>query len=178
MKNSVKRIDEYFNSLSEAFNNPLNIRWIDKHSVLRGLFTVNDNVYQIVCQEKGSKIWKYDFYFYSKDEKFSPYLTGLEKDKFRILPTVKLGMQYLYDNKDVDSIIFGASDNSKGRKKIYESFCLYFCEKNNLEYYTKVYSDLNESIDRQIFILNKKSIDKDVLSNTILKILEEEKFGI
>jgi hypothetical protein len=46
-----------------------------------------------------------------------------------------------------------------------------------LEYYTKVHSDLNENIDRQIFVLYKKDLDKDILTNTILEILEEEKFG-
>ncbi len=73
--------------------------------------------------------------------------------------------------------IFGASDKSRGRKSLYEQFCKDFSSDNNLEYYTKVHSDLNENIDRQIFILYKKDLDKDILTSTILEILEEEKFG-
>jgi hypothetical protein len=173
----IKTIDEYFDNLSEAFDNPLPIKWIDKNDTLRGLFEVNDNIYQIVCVNKGNNIWKYDFYFFEKNKKFTPELTGLEKDKFRVLPTFKDGIKYLYNNRDVSAIIFGASDKSKGRKKLYEQFCKDFSSENNLEYYTKVHSDLNENIDRQIFVLYKKDLDKDILTNTILEILEEEKFG-
>lgn len=173
----IKKIDEYFDNLSEAFENPLPIKWIDKVDVLRGLFVVNNNIYQIVCQNKGNNIWKYDFYFFEKNKNFTPELTGLEKDKFSVLPTVKTGIKYLYDNKNINAIIFGASDKSRGRKGLYEQFCKDFSSDNNLEYYTKVHSDLNENIDRQIFVLYKKDLDKDILTNTILEILEEEKFG-
>ena len=172
----IKKIDEYFDNLSETFDNPLDIKWIDKDPILRGLFTVNDNIYQIVCENKDNNIWKYDFYFYEKNKNFSPELTGFEKDKFRVLPTVKVGIKYLYENKDINAIVFGASDNSKGRKKLYEQFCKDFSSDNNLKYYTKIYSDLSENVDRQIFVLYKDYIDKEILSETILRILEEEKF--
>jgi len=173
----IKKIEEYFDNLLEAFDNPLPIKWIDKDNILRGLFTVNDNIYQIVCANKGNNIWKYDFYFFDKNKDFKPELTGLEKDKFRVLPTVKVGMKYLYDSKDINAIVFGASDKSKGRKKIYEQFSKDFSTENNLEYYTKIYSDLTDNTDRQIFVLYKKEMDNDILAKTILEILEEEKFG-
>jgi hypothetical protein len=172
----IKRIDDFLNLVSEAFDNPLDIKWINKGNILRGLFSVNDHIYQIVCEDKGNNIWKYDFYFYEENKKFSPELTGFEKDKFRVLPTIKSGIQYLYDNRNINAIIFGSSDNSKGRKKIYESFCKLFCDQNNLDFYTKVHSNLDENIDRQIFIMFKKDMDKDILSDVVIKILEEEKF--
>jgi hypothetical protein len=37
--------------------------------------------------------------------------------------------------------------------------------------------DLENNIDRQIFILYKELINKELLTKTIFKILEEEKFG-
>lgn len=174
--NYIKKLDDLFHNISEAFNNPLEVKWIDKLNILRGLFNVNDNIYQIVCENKGYNIWKYDFYFFENNKNFSPELTGFESDKFRVLPTIENGIEYLYNNKKVDCIVFGASDNSKGRKKIYTAFCEKFCQKNNLEFYTKVYS--TNDVDRQIFILYKNSLDKDILTRTVLNILEEEKFGI
>lgn len=177
-KNFIKNLDDFFNSISEAFDNPLKIKWVDKDDILRGFFTVDDNIYQIVCENKGNNIWKYDFYFFESDKnQFSTELTKNNKDKFRVLPTVKVGMQYLYDKKKADAIVFGASDKSRGRKKIYESFCEVFSTDNNLKYYTKVHSDLENNIDRQIFILYKELINKELLTKTIFKILEEEKFG-
>lgn len=174
-RNFIKKMDHYFDKISEAFDNPLDIKWVDKNLVLRGLFTINDNIYQIVCENKNNNIWKYDFYFFEKDKKFSPELTGFEKDKYSVLPTIESGIEYLYSSKKVDCIVFGASDRSKGRKKIYTAFCEKFCLNNNLKFYTKIYNSNN--IDRQIFVLYKNYIDREILSETILKILEEEKFG-
>lgn len=45
MKN-LKKLDSYFDELLEAFNNPLDIKWIDKGDILRGLFSINGNIYQ------------------------------------------------------------------------------------------------------------------------------------
>ena len=174
----IKKLDDFFDSISEAFDNPLPIKWIDKDMILRGLFTINNNIYQIVCENKGNNIWKYDFYHYDENNIFSPEITNINNDKFRVLPTVKVGLQYLYDNNDVDVIIFGASDKSKGRKKLYESFCEDFSKRNDLNYYTKVYSNLDQNVDRQIFVLFKSEVDRDILSDKIIQIIEEEKFGI
>jgi hypothetical protein len=165
----IKKLDEYFKTISEAFENPLPIKWVDKNSVLIGLFTVNSNIFQINCINKDNNIWKYDFYIMDKDKNFSPELTKNEKDKYRVLPTVKSGMQYLLDNKEVDAVVFGATDNSRGRKKLYESFCKEFSKLNNLEFYTKIQDN------KQIFTLFKKNIDKKILTDTIIQIVDEEK---
>ena len=78
-------------------------------------------------------------------------------------------MKYLIDNKKVDAIVFGATDNSKGRKKLYESFCNEFSKENNLEFYTNIQDN------KQIFTMYKKNIDNSLLIDTIKKIVEEEK---
>lgn len=171
----VKKMDDFFKIISEAFENPLPIKWIDKYDLLLGIFIVNNNIYQIKCEDKKNHIWKYDFYILEENKKFSPELTGLESDKFRVLPTVKSGMEYLILNKEVNAIVFGATDKSRGRKKLYESFCVEFSEKNNFEFYTKIYSDEGNS-DKQIFIMYRKNIDMDNLSKIIFKIIEEEKY--
>ena len=165
----IKKLDDYFNMLSEAFENPLPIRWVDKNEILIGLFTVNDNIFQINCINKDNNIWKYDFYIMDDNKNFSPELTKNDKDKYRVLPTVKLGMQHLIDNKKVDAVVFGATDNSRGRKKLYESFCIEFSKDNNFEFYTKIQDN------RQIFIIYKNNIDKQILTDTIINIVEEEK---
>ena len=165
----IKKLDEYFKIISEAFDSPLPIRWVDKDSILIGLFTVNDNIFQINCINKTNNIWKYDFYIMDKEKNFSPELTKNEKDKYRVLPTIKSGMKYLIDNKKVNAIVFGAVDKSKSRKKLYESFCMDFARNNNFEYYTKLQDD------KQMFVLYKSNIDKNILMNTIIKTIEEEK---
>jgi len=165
----IKKLDEYFKIISEAFDNPLPIRWVDKDSILIGLFTVNDNIFQINCINKTNNIWKYDFYIMDKDKNFSPELTKNEKDKYRVLPTIKSGMKYLIDNKKVNAIVFGTVDKSKSRKKLYESFCNDFSKENNFDFYTNIQDD------KQIFVMYKKNIDKNILTDIIIKIVDEEK---
>lgn len=165
----ITKLDEYLKTISEAFQNPLHIQWVDKINSLIGLFHVNENVYQINAINKGNDIWKYDFYFFEDNKSFNPSLTGLEKDKYRVLPTVKSGMEYLVNQKKVDAIIFGATDKSSGRKKLYESFCVNFSKNNNFEYYSKMQDD------KQIFVLYKSYINMNVLTDTIISIIDEEK---
>ena len=172
----IEKLDNFFDNISEMIKNPLDIKWFDNGDKLRGLFNINGHVYQIMCSNTGNNIWKYDFYLYDTDE-FSPELTDFKKDIFRVLPTVEVGMSYLYNNKKVDAIVFGSSDKSKGRKKIYEAFCHKFSKDNNIKYYTKIYYDDVNDITRQIFILYDGNINMDILTKNVFIILKDEKFG-
>ena len=162
----TKSMDDFFDSIEEAFNNPLEIRWIDKTNIIIGLFHVNNRVFQINCENKNNNFWKYDFYLMDKDKNLSPELTGLDKDKYRVMPTVKKGFYYLYDNKNPDAIIFGAGDKSRGRKKLYESFAQEFALEKNYIFYTKMFNN------KQVFILYKEHADKKLLYNTLIEIIE------
>jgi len=165
--NFIKKMDEYFEMLLEAFQNPVKINWVDKPNHLIGLFQVGTNIYQIDCLEKGNNIWKYDFYFY-KDKEMSPNMTNLESDKYKVLPTVKEGLYYLHTLKTPDAVVFGALDSSRGRKKLYESFSKDFAKEKNYEFYTKVEND------KQIFVIYKDYIDKEYLFETIKKVVDEK----
>lgn len=178
-KQFIKNLDDYFKMMSESFDDPLPIKWVDNVNTLIGLFTVNNNVYQISCIEKANNIWKYDFYIVEKDKNIitlSPELTNKEKDKFRVLPTIKDGLDYLILKKSPKSIIIGATDRSRGRKKLYESTLRNIANNKEYEFYTKIYQITDDILDiKQIFVLYKSDIDKDVLSETILKSIEDEK---
>jgi hypothetical protein len=165
----VKKLDDYFKMVSEALKNPLDIRWIDKGSNLVGLFAAYNHVYQINCVDKGYNIWKYDFYLYDQGKnEFSPELTGYEKDKYRVLPTVELGVNYLYKLKSPDAIVFGAVDQSRGRKGLYDSFCKKFSKEVGYEYSTNV------SEGKQIFVLFKREIDREVLISKVMEIVQDK----
>lgn len=175
----IKGMDDFFVMLKEAFNSPLPIKWIDNTNELIGLFTINDNVYQINCVEKSDGIWKYDFYIVEKSDDnivLSPELTGKEKDKFRVLPTILNGLDALIEKKSPMSIIVGATDKSRGRKKLYESHLKDLSIKKGYEFYTRVYQSSDDISDtKQIFVLYKEDINKDILSKVIFKSIEEEK---
>jgi hypothetical protein len=73
----------------------------------------------------------------------------------------------LIENKNPKSIIFGALDESEGRKKLYWSF------SNELEKKYNYKLSTNAKNGNQAFILYKEDIDKDILMNTFEKIVED-----
>lgn len=179
MSKFIKKLDDFFEIVKEAFKDPLEIKWIDKAGHLIGLFEINDNVYQINCVEKSNKIWKFDFYSVERKEDsivLSPDINNRERDKFRVLPTVLVGLEYLVLQKEPESIILGAADSSKGRKKLYASFLEDFSLKMDYKFYTKVYQTSEDvTSTKQLFVLYKEGIDSDKLYSTIISSIEDEK---
>lgn len=167
----IKKLDEFFDLLNETFEKSLEIKWINQGNDLIGLFSTNENAYQINCIDKGDNIWRYDFYHVTKSTNFtfSPNLLVSVKDRFNILSTVKEGLYYLINNKEVDAIVFGATDRSRGRKKLYERFCKDFSIKTGYKFYTRVQND------NQLFLLFKENIDLEILTNKVISIIDEEK---
>ena len=165
--NNDFNFDKSLNDLFEGFNTPVQIKWIDNKNKLIGLFIVNDKIYQITCKEKNNDIWTYKFYLYDKDKnQLDVELTNFKSGYMSVLSTVRVGMEYLIENKKVKSIIFGATDKSKGRKYLYQNFSEELSEKYNFNLSS------NEVNDKKIFILYK-DIDKEILFKTVEDIIEE-----
>jgi len=159
--------DEFWECFDEAFNNPIQIKWIDKPYEYIGLFTLNNKVYNIYTINKGDNIWTFKFYVYL-DGKLSPNLTNDYKNMFRVLPTIKQGFIDLINEKNPDGIIFGALDESEGRKKLYNSFSIDISKQFDYEYTSK------EKDNKKIYILYKPNINKEILFNKIIQITTDE----
>lgn len=161
---NIDKFSEFF----ESYNTPVGIKWIDKNYKLIGLFMVNNKVYQITCTNNDYNIWTYKFHFYDNEKsEFSPELTNFNTGKLSILSTIRVGMEYLINNKNPNGIIFGALDSSDSRKKLYWTYSTEIKDKYN-------YERLTQSIDnKQIFILYKE-IDKEILFDKIKEIIENE----
>ena len=164
----IKKLEEYFDKLEESFNSDVEIKWVEKSNKLVGLFSVDEKIYQIDCIDRENNIWTYKFYLYdTKTNVMSPRLTNFNTGKMSVLSTIRKGMCYLIENKNPESIIFGALDESEGRKKIYWSFSNELEKKYNYKLSTNVKNG------NQAFILYKEDIDKDILMNTFEKIVED-----
>jgi hypothetical protein len=161
---NIDKFSEFF----ESYNTPVGIKWIDKNYKLIGLFMVNNKVYQITCTNNDYNIWTYKFHFYDNEKnEFSPELTNFNTGKLSILSTIRVGMEYLINNKNPNGIIFGALDSSDSRKKLYWTYSTEIKDKYN-------YERLTQNIDnKQIFILYKE-IDKEILFDKIKEIIENE----
>lgn len=168
IERSIRSWEDFCTEIREGLDNPVDIRWVDKGIELGGFFVVNDKTYSIICKDKGDNIWTYKFYrFDDIDKKLSPDLTKDNKNVFRVLPTVELGLSYLIDIKNLSGLIYGALDRSEGRKKLYHSFSEKLADKYGFIYNT------SRSDDKQIYILYKPNFGKDIIFNKVREIVEE-----
>jgi hypothetical protein len=164
----IKKLNEYFDKLKESFNSDVEINWAKKFNKLIGLFSVDEKVYQIDCVDRGNNIWTYKFYLYdNKTNVMSPELTDFNTGKMSVLSTVRKGMIYLIENENPDALIFGALDDSEGRKKLYWRFSKEIEKEHDYKLYTNVEKG------NQSFILFKENINLDILMDTFEKIVED-----
>ena len=167
----VKNLDDYFEMINDAFKDPLDIKWAEKGNKIIGMFIVNDNIYQIRCSDKGNDFWTCKFFYYDKEKNvMDPNLTGFERDKFRVLPTVKSGITYLIETKNPTCIIYAALDDSEARKKLYSSTSKEISKSHNLEYLTQGIGEFGE---KQIFVLYKKNTDSKLLYRNIQSVVND-----
>ena len=167
MGNSEFNLEESLDKFFESFNTPVGIDWVENNSELIGSFMVNDKIYQIKCKHHENDIWTYKFYIYDEDKNdLDINLTNFNTGFMSVLSTVKVGMKYLIENKIPKSVIFGAIDESKGRKILYHKFSNELSDEYDFELTT------NKFKNKQIFILHK-NIDKQILFETVELIIEE-----
>jgi hypothetical protein len=166
-------LDNYFIELKESFDTKVDIRWVDKDNTLIGLFIVSDEIYQIFCKNYGDDVWSFKFQHYNKKTKmFSHELTGLVgNSKFTILGTIVSSFEYLIKDKSPNAIVYGAGDNSRGRKNIYSSFCNDISKK----YVYKKIDRLQD--DKQLFVNFKNDINVEIIFDRIKDIVNDS-FGI
>lgn len=167
MKNDIQKFEEYFSSVYEAFNSPLNIVWEGGEKSLIGFFSIDNDYYKISCLEYDFNIWTYKFFILDKNKnEFSQTSKGDANNKLKILSTIRTGMEYLINLKNPNSLIFMAADDSESRKKIYFSFA----EELEKKFNYKILS--NKKGNYQIYILYK-NIDLDLVLDEIDKIKNE-----
>ena len=87
----LQKIDDYFQMLEEALNNPLPINWRTNNNLYIGEFIINNNTYVIDCENLGDDVWFFSFDYIGLNNIRSNALTNNNKDVYRILPTIVQG---------------------------------------------------------------------------------------
>jgi hypothetical protein len=166
----IKRFNDYFNKLEEALNTPSEIDWSKENNNLIGFFDINDIKYKIECLKQIGNNYAYLFSFYDTElNDWSFRLTNKGLDSFKVLSTIKEGLNYVFKNLNPNSVIFSAIDNSDSRKRIYLTFCETFCKENSLLFLDK------GTNDRKIYLLykdNLSSVDKEEIMESLIKVIE------
>lgn len=166
----IKKFNEYFNKLEEALNSPSDIRWITENENLIGLFEINDTKYKIECLKQIGNNYAYMFSFYNTEiNDWSFKLNNKGLDSFKVLSTIKEGLNCVFKTLNPNSVIFSAIDNSDSRKRIYLTFCETFCKENSLLFLDK------GTKERKIYLLYKDNLlseDKEEIMSSLIKVIE------
>jgi hypothetical protein len=132
--NEIKYFNAFWKPYIEAFNSPSKINWsINNHDKLLGHFYVNNDRYEIICDEWCDNIWSYKFYYDDNGIQNSE-LINKDENKFKTLSTIRDGMKFLLDDKNPNGIIINIMDQSIGREYVWERFSKEISKEYNYEY--------------------------------------------
>ena len=131
--NEIKYFNEFWKPCVEAFNSPASINWTNNSSNnLSGEFHIDNDKYEINCDEWDDNIWTYKFN-YNDGEKTSE-LINKNENKFKTLSTIREGMKFLIDVKKPNGIIITIMDNSRGREFVWDRFSKEISDEYKFEY--------------------------------------------
>jgi hypothetical protein len=169
----INRFNDYFDKIEEALNSPVNINWTEVEDDLIGLFEVDDNKFKIECLKQIGNNYTYSFSIF-RDGKWSYQLANLDRGGFIVLATIMIGLEYLYNKRTPNSIMFSAVDNNDTRKRLYEKHCHTFCEKHNL----KLSNRGDDEKSKVLFLMFNDIIsqdEKEEIFQSVKKVIEEGK---
>ena len=126
----IKRLDEYFNKIEEAFNNPMEIKWVNVDLSSFGYFNIGEQEYRIECFKQLGNNYSYSF-SYKKNNTWCYKASNLGVGNFSVLSTTIQGMDFILNKYNPNSIIFTSLDDSDSRRRLYKTYCDKFCKVNN-----------------------------------------------
>jgi len=115
---------KYERFITETLESPAIIKWSVSQDRMKGKFKIGLEDYAIIsklnkgCEDINS--WNYKFYWNDGGDIIYS-LTGMGKNKFRVMATVVEGFRNLIKTKNPDSIIFHANIDEDSRVKFYNS---------------------------------------------------------
>lgn len=171
--NLIEKFDEYFNKIGESLDSSLDINWSVIKNGYLGQFNVDDWNYKIEYLKQIGNNWSFSFSYFDKDKNIWSYqISHKGTSGLNVLSTIKEGLYNMYNFTKPNSIIFSAIDSSDTRKRLYQSFCEEFCQKNNWKFSNR------GNNDSQIFVMFDDSVSnehKEEIMQSVKKIVETGK---
>ncbi len=160
----IRKIDffkDFIKNVDEAFNTHVEVEWEKIDSILKGKFFVNDTEYKIISEIIIHDFMSFKFKAFINNE-FTMNLTNRGSDKLQVIPTIRKSLEFILDDVSPNGVVFGATDESNGRKMIYDRFCTNWIE-NNKGWDFKSFQKEN----MKIYILHKTSINNNLILDVI-----------
>ena len=165
MDNILREIlHKNLNDLAEAFNTPIDVKW-NKGKNWVGEFEIDGGKYQVEITSHSDKEKHYLFKF-TLDDKFD--MINDVKKALTTIPTIKKAAIDFINEVKPNVLMFTALDKSRGRVKMYTSFCNDIKQSHGYEYMVK------EMNGKKLFILLKEADPMELLNSIhdVLKSLQ------
>lgn len=165
----IKKFKDYFSiekiidRVVEGLNSPLEINWNKNENFWKGSFNIDDINYLIEIEnfsEKGHWLFKF-----RTEEKNYELINDIKK-AFSTIPTIEKACIDFISEVKPEILVFSATDDSEGRKKLYTLFCHKIEKEFNMIYYTEKKEKM------QLFILHKENYDGVEFSLSLRKMIK------
>jgi hypothetical protein len=150
----LSNYENFLSNIKESLDSNIDITWIDKENKYTGLFSINNNIYQLDFNLVGDS-WSYKFYYVSyKNQSFEldVKMTNFKYESFKVLATAKKGLSFFIKEKNPNAVVFFASNESK-RQHIYQQILL-----TNIDKFPEYLYRIDTMLDNQIYVLYKKDL--------------------
>ena len=165
----IKLFEEYFtDNLTEAFDNPVEIDWdLIGHDIIIGKFVVNNTNYKIVLQYIIHDCLTFKFSVEINGKYVTKLLNDNSKNYIKVLPTILKGILFILENVKPTGIVFGATDDSRGRKNVYDRFINMYIDNS------KIYKTfMREENNEKIYIIYNKNVGNTFIPDVLEYVLK------
>jgi hypothetical protein len=106
--------------LQEAYNTPVPIKWEETQLGIEGYFKILDMNYTIIANTMVHGFMSYKF---TSENNNTELLNSTKGYAIQLIPTIKSSLYFILDTIQPNGIVFSATDNSRGRKLLYDKYC-------------------------------------------------------
>jgi hypothetical protein len=170
IKTLEEHFKEIFDKVDEALNNPLSVNWTFDAPYIYGSFKIEEKEYLIIAQFIINDFLTFKFKVKKNEDYSTELVNDGSKDFLRVVPTIRDSILYLLDTVKPNGIIFGAMDNSKGRKYVYDRFISEYI-KIRKDY--DAISQLNGGI--KLYTIYLQDLDVDITATTVEFVVDNMK---
>ena len=143
----MQKFSDFMKEMTEAAKNPLHINWTKKSNNWKGVFNIDNNVFEIYINRNNDycdniSVWEFKF-----TRNFSTEMVKDYKYPFVIVPTIQSAMEEFLKEKKPSVLGFVGNKDDRGRVKMYEKNAKIYSDKFKYKLF------LDKSTDYYAFVL-------------------------
>ena len=159
-----EEIDFYLKQISEGLNEPINVELIKDGDDYKGIFNVDEVIYDINIINVGDNAFLYKF---TANNSYN--LTNDIKKAFSIIPTIQNNVKNFIINYSPRIFIFVKTDKSKSRDRFYSEFLENTSNEFGYNYDIKNFENIT------FYCIYNDEVKNDEITSIIMSVIKQNK---